>query len=367
MKSDQTFNMFYVTKQKLFISLCFILAIISFRVHKRNSIPNSSNIGREILNPDSSTHVQANSARHKAQDKAQTAKKNEPQHTSTSSTPKPSIPTTTTQPTTTTNDEVICVINCPVPNMEDEKSIINEVIHENPAFDIEQPTESTTPRIKTTTKHIAKPFENLAKPKSLNQVKSNFLDQEKLDLSVNQNSSSIFNSNGQHSYKRRADVIIYNRVPKSMSTLISQIMFRLSDKHVHDFHFENQMELNQSHFFKSDFSLMTWIQNVYRLQQPSIIVRHQYFVNIKALKNDQLKKFIDTNQEVKDKKIIWINFVRHPVEQFIARGFVCPCFFLFFCFFTEKNYCSKNRKLSVTGVRFFLFFFYESKIFKSRT
>ena len=126
-------------------------------------------------------------------------------------------------------------------------------------------------------------------------------------------------ASGNATIPRRADVIIYNRVPKSASTLISQLIYRLHDKNVHDFAVDNQIELGQSHYFKSDFGLTNWVKRLYTLPDPTVIIRHQYFVNLNAINKERIgplaSKFVD------DKRIIWINFVRDPIEQYISNWY----------------------------------------------
>ena len=111
--------------------------------------------------------------------------------------------------------------------------------------------------------------------------------------------------------------------------MVSQLIARMADRNIHDFKVDNQMEVGQTHYFKSDFGLMNWVNRIYQVREedPTVIIRQQYFVNIPALKKAKTSNSQNNNQNNnqnnllvnQNKKIVWINFVRDPIEQFISQ------------------------------------------------
>ena len=143
---------------------------------------------------------------------------------------------------------------------------------------------------------------------------------------------------------RKADIIIFNRMPKTGSTVLVNLINRLHEKTFLDYKISNEVTSNHlsPHFFKSDFNLMAWVKQIYRTAEPTIIMKSQYFVNLEAGRKqielnmersvmkslegqgvtlEMLRSSPQMREKIRlpDRKILWINFVRDPVEQFISN------------------------------------------------
>ena len=102
-----------------------------------------------------------------------------------------------------------------------------------------------------------------------------------------------------------ADVIVYNRVPKCGSTTMGFLLEALKQPSKHYFRVENQIQPGQSHRFQNEEEQNRWLGDIQNRTRPTVIVRHQFFTETKKTRSPE-------------KRVLWINLVRDPVDQFIS-------------------------------------------------
>lgn len=122
---------------------------------------------------------------------------------------------------------------------------------------------------------------------------------------------------------QNADIVIYNRVPKCASSVMMRLISILHQPYAHDFQFENQIEPGQAHWFETAVDEEEWALDLALREKPTFVLRHQYFV--------------DLDKYVNNSRILWLNLVRDPIDQFVSHYYYMRHGF-------EKSPDGKNKK-----------------------
>ena len=129
---------------------------------------------------------------------------------------------------------------------------------------------------------------------------------------------------------RERVLIIYNRVPKCGSTTMGFLLDVLKKPTKHYYKVENQIKPGQKHGFKTLQEENSWLSDIQNHSKPTVIVRHQFYTEIRK-------------EIVPEKKILWINLVRDPVDQFISGYYYMRHGFLKNVNKTKTDDYKKNR------------------------